>query len=334
MPTRRHTLVAAAGLALPAIAPLVPAQSGRSSAAATSGAPAALPRLKIYIPANAGGGWDQTGRSLGGALQAAQLVQHVEYENKGGKGGTLGLADFVARHGSDPDALLIGGMVMIGALAVNRDEQALRQVTPIARLTSDYMVLVAPAGGRITDLKKMVAEVRQNLATVPIAGGSAGGVDHMLAGMIVRSLGVNPAGLQYRPTSSGKDAVVLLQSGQAAVAISGYSEFKAGIEDKSLVPLAVSSRKTLFGIPSLREQGIDTELANWRGVFAPGLLEDSRKVALRQLVIRATESPAWRQALLDNNWLGSLLYGKEFEDFLAIEQGIASAVTLMLKLKA
>ncbi|WKB52262.1 Bug family tripartite tricarboxylate transporter substrate binding protein [Eleftheria terrae] len=332
MPTRRQMMSAAAGLLLPSVLPLSHAQVAAPGAKAAGNAP--LPRLKIYIPANTGGGWDQTGRSLGAALQAAQAVQQVEYENKGGKGGTVGLSDFVARHGSDPAALLVGGMVMVGALAVARQEQALRQVTPVARLTSDYLVVVVPANGKIKDIKGLVAELRQNLPGTPVAGGSAGGVDHMLAGMIVRSLRVDPSGLQYRPTSSGKDAVALLTSGQAAFGISGYSEFKAGIEDKTLIPLAVSSRKALFGIPSLREQGIDTELSNWRGVFAPANLEDGQKVALRQAVIRATESAAWRQTLLDNNWMGSLLYGKEFEDFLAIEQGIASAVTLMLKLKA
>ena len=63
------------------------------------------------------GGWDQTGRALGAAL-ACGAADRVEYENLGGKGGTIGLAQFVERHGQDPDALLIGGMVMVGAVAL------------------------------------------------------------------------------------------------------------------------------------------------------------------------------------------------------------------------
>lgn len=329
MLTRRHAVLGTAACALHAALPRAVAQT--TPRAALPAAP--LPKVKLYIPANPGGGWDQTGRSLGRALEAGGMAQQVDYENKGGKGGTLGLADFVARYGEDPGALLIGGMVMVGAIAVNRSEVTLKAVTPIARLTSDYMVLAVPASSPLRDMKALAAEMRRDLGSVGFVGGSAGGVDHMLAGMIARTLRADPAALRYHPTSSGKDALALLHSGKAAVAISGYSEFKAGIDDRSLVPLAVSSRRGLFGIASLREQGVDTELANWRGVFAPGRLSPEQKERLRQAVVRASETPLWRQALVDNNWHGSLLHGKDFADFLEIEQGIANAVTLMLKLK-
>lgn len=319
--TRRHALFGAAGLALQGLAPAAFAQT------------AAMPQLKIYIPAGTGGGWDQTGRSLGRAVQSAGLAQQVTYENKGGKGGTLGLADFVARYHGDPSALLVSGMVMVGAIAVNRTPVTLQQVTPIARLTSDYLVLVTPAASPYRTMKALSAAIRDNVGKVAFCGGSAGGVDHMLAGMIARTLRADPVRLQYHPTSSGQEAIALLHAGKAAVAISGYSEFKAGIEDGSLVALAVSSRKSLFGVPSLREQGVDTELANWRGVFAPGGLSEAQANHLRQVVVRATESPVWRQALAENNWLGTTLHGKPLADFLEIEDAIANAVTLMLKLK-
>jgi putative tricarboxylic transport membrane protein len=36
-----------------------------------AGAAAAQPSLKMMIPANPGGGWDQTGRQLAAAMQSA-----------------------------------------------------------------------------------------------------------------------------------------------------------------------------------------------------------------------------------------------------------------------
>lgn len=323
---RRHALLGTAGLVLQAAAPHVLAQAAESAAAAMS-------RLKIYIPAGKGGGWDQTGRSLGRAIQSTGLVPEIEYANNGGKGGTVGLADFVAKHQGDPSALLVGGMVMVGAIAVNRPSVTLRQVRPVARLTSDYMVLVTPAEGPYRNMAALSADIRRDLSRVAFCGGSAGGVDHMLAGMIARTLRADTRQLQYLPTSSGKEAMELLHTGKASVAISGYSEFKAGIEDRSLTALAMSSRRALFGIPSLREQGVDTELSNWRGVFAPAAITEQQLGQLRQTVVRATESPVWRQALRDNKWTGTTLHGKDLSDFLEIEDAIANAVTLMLKLK-
>jgi putative tricarboxylic transport membrane protein len=324
------TMAAAAGLGL-ASSPLVLAQS-RPAASAVRGA-SALSKLKLYIPAGAGGGWDQTGRALGSAMQVARLVTDVEYENKGGKGGTIGLADFTQRHSADPNALFVAGFVMVGALALNQAEAAIKQLTPVARLTSDYMVLCAAPGKTIRSTQDLVRELKRDVASVTFTGGSAGGVDHMLAAMVLRALKLDASGMKYTPTTSGKEAIALLHSGQANIVISGYSELKAGIEDKTLVPLAVSSRKGLFGIPSLRDQGVDTELSNWRAVFAPAGISAAQKENLRKLVVAATESPVWRQVLLDNNWIGSLLYGRELDSFVEFQQGIASVITGMLKLK-
>ncbi|GAB4566759.1 MAG: tripartite tricarboxylate transporter substrate binding protein [Rhizobacter sp.] len=328
---RRTCLQATAGALISPLSAAAFAQASPRPKPA-SAAPA-LPLLRIYIPGGAGGGWDQTGRALGTAIQSAGLAQQIEYQNKGGQGGTIGLADFVARYSRDPAALMIGGMVMVGAIAVNQPKTTLAQVTPIARLTSDYMVLVTPADSKLKDMKALVSAMQQNVGSVTFTGGSIGGVDHMLAGMVARQLRLDAAALKFEPTSSGKEAMALLASGKAQVGISGYSEFKTEIENKTLVALATSSRRSLYGIPSLTELGVSTELANWRGVFGPALITPEQKEALRRVVIKATETPPWRQSLLDNNWIGALLYGKHFADSLEIEQGIASAVSLMLKLK-
>ena len=70
----------------------------------------------MMIPANPGGGWDQTGRNLAAAMQSAKLVSSVQFDNKGGAGGTIGLAQFVNSAKGDPNALMMGGMVMVGAI--------------------------------------------------------------------------------------------------------------------------------------------------------------------------------------------------------------------------
>lgn len=296
--------------------------------------PTPLSAMRIYIPGGEGGGWDQTGRALGAAIQSAGLATQVSYENKGGKGGTLGLADFVARYNNDPQALLIGGMVMLGAIAMGKPAITLSQVNPIARLTNDFMVLVTKAGATADTLPKLTDLMRSDLGSVGFTGGSAGGVDHMLAGMIARQLRLDASQLKYLPTSSGEEALTLIKKGTAQVAISSYSEFQAAIESKAVTPLAMSSRKAMFGVPSLEEQGIRTDLGNWRAVFGPAGISNQQKENLRRIVIAATQSPSWAQSLKERKWFSSLVHGKDFEQSLQIEQAIASAVTMMLKLKA
>ena len=122
--------------------------------------------------------------------------------------------------------------------------------------------------------------------------------------------------------------------GAAQVAISSYSEFQADIEKKTLTPLAISSRKSLYGVASLSEQGVNTDLGNWRAVFGAGQISEAQRENLRRIVLAATQHPSWAQALQEKKWIGSLLQGKDFADVLTIEQAIASAVTMMLRLKS
>jgi putative tricarboxylic transport membrane protein len=293
-----------------------------------------LPALRIYIPGGAGGGWDQTGHALGEAIQAAGLVPKVDYENKGGKGGTIGLADFVERFDHDPAALMIGGMVMVGAIAASAPKVTLAQVTPLAKLTNDYLAVVSLPKGPFADLKAVSAQLRQKVGSVVFTGGSLGGVDHMLAGMLVRQLKLDTNELQYLPATAAKDSIALLESGKAQVLISGFSELKPDIEAKRLVPLAVSSARTLRGIPSLSEQGVPIELANWRGVFCAGGITDLQKAALRSIVVGAAESPHWSQTLKDKDWLPALLSGASFAQSLEIDGSIAGVVAHMLKLRS
>ena len=97
----------------------------------------AAPTIKMMIPANPGGGWDTTGRALGKALQDGKLVDAVQYDNKGGAAGALGLAQFVNSAKGDPNAMMVMGAVMLGGIITGRPPVNLTQATPIARLTSD-----------------------------------------------------------------------------------------------------------------------------------------------------------------------------------------------------
>ena len=105
----------------------------------------AAANLKMMIPANPGGGWDTTGRALGKALQEAGVASAVTYENKGGAAGAIGLAQFYNASKGDGNSLMVMGAVMLGGIITGKPPVSVTQVTPIARLTSEYNVFVLPA---------------------------------------------------------------------------------------------------------------------------------------------------------------------------------------------
>jgi putative tricarboxylic transport membrane protein len=281
-----------------------------------AGAAAAQPTLKMMIPANPGGGWDQTGRQLAAAMQSAKLVSGVQFDNKGGAAGTIGLAQFVNSAKGDPNALMVAGMVMVGGIILNQSSVNLGMVTPVARLTSEWEVIVVPAASPHKTMAELVQALKNNPGKVSWGGGSAGGTDHILVGMIARAVGVDPVKTNYVAYKGGGEALTGIIGGHVTAGVSGIGEFAEQIKGGRLRPLAVSAPKAVDGIPSLKEQGIDVELGNWRGVFAgPGITAVQRD-ALVKLVQDATDTPAWKQTLDKLGWTPFFLGGDPFKAFL------------------
>ena len=298
-----------------------------------AGTVAAQPNLKMMIPANPGGGWDQTGRNLAAAMQSAKLVSGVQFDNKGGAAGTIGLAQFVNGAKGDPNAVMIGGMVMVGGIILNKSPVNLSQVTPIARLTSEWEVIVVPASSPHKTMADLVKALKDNPGKVSWGGGSAGGTDHILVGLIAKEVGVDPAKINYVPFKGGGEAVAAILGGHVTAGVSGLGEFAEQIKAGKMRALAQSSPKKLEGIPSLKEQGINVELGNWRGIFgAPGITPPQRD-ALIKLVRSATETPAWKSTLEKLGWEPWFLAGDDYKKFIDEDIKRVGAIIESLGLK-
>ena len=298
-----------------------------------SAAAAAQPALKMMIPANPGGGWDQTGRNLAAAMQSAKLVSGVQFDNKGGAAGTIGLAQFVNSAKGDPNAVMIGGMVMVGGIILNKSAVNLTQVTPIARLTSEWEVIVVPANSPHKTMADLVKAFKADPGKVSWGGGSAGGTDHILVGLIAKEVGVQPNRINYVPFKGGGEAIAAILGGHVTAGVSGLGEFAEQIKSGKMRALAQSSPSKLEGIPSLKEQSIKVELGNWRGIFGGPGLSPQQRDALVKLVQSATETPAWKATLEKLGWEGWFLGGDAYAKFIKEDEARIAGIIESLGLK-
>jgi putative tricarboxylic transport membrane protein len=298
--------------------------------AALSGPAHAQMELKLMAPAGPGGGWDQTARAMQQALIAAKLVRSVQVTNVPGAGGSVGLAQFATSAKGDGNQLMVNGFVMVGALLTNKSRVSLDQVTPIARLTEETQIIVVPAASPIKDVKDLAAAVKADVAKVTWTGGSAGGVDHITAAMFVNLAGANAAKVNYVPFSGGGESLAAVLGGKVTAGISGIGEYEGQVKAGKLRAIGVTSGERLPGldVPTLREQGIDLVISNWRSVMAPpGISSDQRKVLI-DLIEAMAKSPAWVEILKQKGWDDALLTGDAFASFLKEE---TARVTNVLK---
>lgn len=276
-----------------------------------------IDQLKIIVPADPGGGWDATGRAMQGVLQDNDLVGNAQVTNVGGAGGTIGLARLANER--EDDTLMVMGLVMVGAVETNQAAATLEDVTPIAELTEESLIIVAPADSPYDDVNDLIEDQRKNGQDVSIAGGSAGGADHILAGLLLQNAGVEPDSLNYIPYSGGGESLASLLGNKVSAGISGVAEFAPQIESGKLKALAVSGEERsdlLPDVPTLSEQGVDVTLTNWRGVVAPGSIDDAKAEELTELVTEMHGTDDWAAVLEENAWVDAFVPGAEFDTFL------------------
>ncbi|MGE3148663.1 MAG: Bug family tripartite tricarboxylate transporter substrate binding protein [Pseudorhodoplanes sp.] len=285
-------------------------------------AQAQQPDLRIIAPAAPGGGWDQTARSMQQALVAAGLVKSVRVTNVAGAGGSIGIAQFVNSAKGDGSQLMVNGFVMVGALLMNKSPVTLDQVTPIARLTEEAEVIVVPASSPIKDAKDLAQALKNDIAKVTFAGGSAGGVDHIVAALFAGRVGADAAKVNYVPYSGGGESLAAILGSKVTAGISGYGEYEGQIKAGKLRVIGVTSAERLPGVdaPTFKEQGIDLVVTNWRSVVAaPGITAEQKKL-LSDIIGKMAASPQWKDILKQKGWDDAYMSGDAFATFLADEQ--------------
>jgi putative tricarboxylic transport membrane protein len=276
--------------------------------------PAAAQDYTIMAPAAPGGGWDSTARTMQEAMQAEGIAGNVEVVNVPGAGGTVGLAQFVNEAKGDPTKLIVGGYVMVGAILTNASPVSLNDVTPIARLTGDTEAIVVPAASDIQTIGDLAEKLKADPGAVSWAGGSAGGVDHITAGLFAKAAGADPTKVNYIAYSGGGEALAAILGNQVTVGISSIGEFAEQIKAGTMRLLAVSSAERLegFDAPTLQEAGFDVVVQNWRMVAAGPDITDEQKAKIMADMEKLNGSAAWTEALATKGWANTYLAGDDF----------------------
>ncbi|MGY0782206.1 Bug family tripartite tricarboxylate transporter substrate binding protein [Azospirillum argentinense] len=277
--------------------------------------------LEIIAPASPGGGWDQHARTLQQVLQDQKLASGIQVVNIPGAGGTVGLAQFVTAKKRSP-TILVGGQIMLGAIVTNKSAVTLDQVTPLARLTGEYTAIVVPPDSPIKTFDDLIKKFKADPGSVSWGGGSAGGSDQILAGLIAKSVGVDPNKVNYVATAGGGELLASALGGHVTLGMGGYSEFAPQFQAGKLRAIAVSAPQRLPGsdTPTMKEQGVDLEFVNWRGVFAQSSAKPAELKELQEAVAKAVASDEWKQAVKQRGWIDLYQPSAEFASFLKQER--------------
>lgn len=283
---------------------------------------AAQAQVSVMLPANPGGGWDSTGRQAMRAMNEAGIYTGtVSFTNRGGAGGTIGLAEFQRQEGK-ADALAVFGAITVGSITMNKSPIDLSKYKPVARLTAEHIVLAVKADAPYKNLADFVEALKADPGGTPVGGGSAGGVDHIALALLAQKGDVPVSRLNYIPQAGGADTVTGIVNGTLKAGLSGISEFQQFAESGRIRILAVTSADRLEAapdVPTFKESGFDVEIANWRGILGSiNMPEDNYRLWIDRFT-QLNDSAEWKEVMSRLGWEPFFLAGEEFGAFIEEE---------------
>lgn len=317
----RRQVIAALGIVL--VAAL--AVTAFADAARSGEGQAARSNLTLIAPAAAGGGWDLVAREAQQAMRTGNIVNTVQVVNIPGAAGTIGLNQLAGLAGEET-TMMVTGTVMLGGISQSGSALSLQDTTPIARLAEDFEVVAVPAESPFRTLDDMLTAWAANPAALPIGGGSAGGIDHMVAAQLAQARDIPVERMVYTPHPGGGELTLSLLStaaGTVGVGISGYNDFRDLVESGQLRVLAVVAPERLQGVdaPTMVELGMpEVDLVNWRGLVAPAGITPEARAELEQIAREMVGTESWGEAVTRNRWVRSETYGEDYDRYLVSEQ--------------
>jgi putative tricarboxylic transport membrane protein len=283
----------------------------------------------LMAPANPGGGWDQLARLIQLVLTEERIVPvPLQVVNRGGAGGTIGLAELAVRNRNDEHTIMIAGSVMVGAVVAHRSPFGLDDTEPVARLTSEYLVIAVPPDSPYGTIGDLMRAFREKPASIVWGGGSAGGTDHQVVALLGREAGVPLKSIRYVAFAGGGEAATAVMGSQLTAMVTGYGEIQHLAKAGRVRLLATTAAEPFSSDapPTLLSAGVPIVVSNWRGVLAPPGASPEGTAWLVEAFRRMRETDAWRSILERNEWEDSFLVGDEFKTFLDEERVRAEAI--------
>jgi tripartite-type tricarboxylate transporter receptor subunit TctC len=270
------TLASLAARTLAAVALIAPALP------ALAADPFPSKEIRLVVPWNAGGSNDISARAL--SQIAAEEGVRIIVDNVPGATGTIGMTKVA---NAEPDGYTIGmgtsstlAQIAQGLTPLKNDK-----FVPIARVTTDPLILLVPVGSPYGTLESFIAHVKQNPGKVSIGIPGTNNLNHIFAVMAGRAAGSETLAVPY---TGGSKVIADLAGKQIQAGVLKPSESKSQIDGGLVKPIAVFGNerlKSMPDVPTFKEKGYD--------VFPYGPL-----VQMAYLVAPAGTPPAVREKLI------------------------------------
>lgn len=295
-------------------------------------AQAAFPErvVDMVVAGNAGGGLDMTGRALESALRDTKLfTQSFAIKNAGGAGGNVARAQVHQRKGDTHVIYIESNRIYVNRI-VGTTALSHHDLTPLGRLTTEYLVWVVRADSPFKTAKDVLDKMKQEPESVVFGVGTVPGNDQMNILRPAMAYGIDVKRVKIVPLRSSNDATAQMLGGHVPVISTGLSEAIEQVKAGKARVIAVSSGEPLPGelakLPTWKSMGIDVVIPHWRGAFAPSGVPREVVAYWDKTLGALSKTEAWKKHLAQHGWFDAYADSATFRRELDAEEKIYAQI--------
>lgn len=267
--------------------------------------------IKLIVPWNVGGSNDISARLISKILADEGIT--VVVDNVAGATGTIGMTK-VANAEPDGYTIGMGTSSTLAMIAQGLTPLKNEQFAPIARVTTDQLLLLVPKDGPAKDLNSFEAMVKKNPGKISIGTPGSNNLNHIFA---VMTGNVVDSSIITVPYTGGSKVIVDLAGKQIDAAVLKPSESKAQIHSNMVMPLGVFANeriKSMPNIPTFKEKGYNVfpygPLVQMAYLAAPSKTPPEIQEKLIAIFNKAIQDPRFKAASEDGGAKVDSLTGK------------------------
>jgi putative tricarboxylic transport membrane protein len=279
--------------------------------------------VEIVTPSAAGGSNDRVARMIQKIVQEEKLVPvPVSVINKPGGNQTLSRAH-LQQHPGDAHYFDIGNPTLISNHIRGITPQQFSDFTAIALLINEYTVFTVRSDSPMRNVKDLIARLKADPESMSIGVSNLGGTNHLTLSMAAKAGGVDPRKLKVVVFKTNAESTTALMGAHIQLVASSVPSVIGQVKAGTVRAIAIGDTERMSGIlaavPTLREQGIDVSLSNWRAVIGPKGLTPAQVGYWENVLARVVATDEWKNELAAQNWDGRFLRSKEFTRYMEKE---------------
>lgn len=260
--------------------------------------------VEVIVGTPPGGPLDETARLIQAALEKRNIGVPSAVVNKPGGGHAIAMS-YLNQRG-DGHAISMALTNLITNRIIGSHPLTYSDVTPLAKLASEYIGVSVKADSQIKDGKALIAQLRANPESLTFAITNRASGNHIAAGALLKAAGVDLKRVKFVSFKGAAETTLAVLGGHVDVAMATPTSTWKHVQAGRLRMLAVSAPRRLGGeaaqVPTWRELGFNTVTANWRAVVGPKALPPVQVAYWDQALGAMVKTPEWREALRRNNW--------------------------------